>query len=118
VNLTVPFLEVDSALGEGTGRGQAEFAPGATPGLPSRSQIVEWYVAAAGWDPSEDIEWGDAFGMFRATVIVQGIAARYATRQSSGLDAMRISTQIEPFAEYTARLIRRLQGRRKARTKL
>lgn len=69
--------------------GEAEdFLPGATPGLPSRQQAIEWYGQASGWSilPSE-MYWGDAFGFCRNSVIAQGIAARVARRQASSAKA-------------------------------
>jgi len=59
------------------------FQEGKTPGLPTKSQLVQWYAEVAGWDPSPDLTWGLAFHFFRATAIYQGIAARYAVRQAS-----------------------------------
>lgn len=60
------------------------FLPGETPGLPTRQEAIECYCAAVGWEirPS-DMYWGDAFGFVRNSVIVQGIAARFARRQAS-----------------------------------
>lgn len=73
----------------------ASFLEGATPGLPTRAEAITYYSNAAGWTvlPSQ-MFWGDAFGFVRTSVIVQGVAARFATRQASsekaGLYAERI----------------------------
>jgi aminoglycoside phosphotransferase (APT) family kinase protein len=114
VNFTVPFLDEEPSLGVGSGRGSRDFKLGITPGLPSRNSIIQLYREHANWDPAKDIPWGDAFGMFRATVIVQGIAARYASRQASGTSAKLISEQLQPFAEYTFRLVKNLPEHRMA----
>ncbi|CUS11615.1 unnamed protein product [Tuber aestivum] len=65
-----------------------DFLPGATPGLPPRQQVIDWYGQASGWNilPSE-MYWGDAFGFCRNSVIAQGIAARAARRQASSAKA-------------------------------
>lgn len=111
VNLTVPYLQEERSLGRGTGRGSNDFKPGVTLGLPTRDTIVRWYREAAGWDPSTDLPWGDAFGMLRATIIIQGIAGRYATRQASGIKAKEFASKLAPFAEYTWRLVSQLRER-------
>jgi aminoglycoside phosphotransferase (APT) family kinase protein len=60
-----------------------KFNDGVPPGLPTQDQLIKWYAEMAGWDPSPDIPFGNAFGFFKATVVSQGIAARYAVRQAS-----------------------------------
>lgn len=110
VNLTVPFLEVEPSLGSGRGRGQPEFHDGTVPGIPGRDEVLRWYKDIAEWDPTSNMAWGDAFGMFRTTVIVQGIASRVARGQASGVDATVIANQIEPFAAFTLKLMRKVEG--------
>lgn len=83
-----------------------------TPGLPSRSQCIAWYAQVAGWDPSPESGWGDAFGVFRNSVIMQGIAARYATRQASSARAEEYAVQMKPFGEFAWRLVVKLQEQR------
>lgn len=84
------------------------FYPSAqTPGLPSRSQCVKWYADVAGWDPSAEVDWGDAFATFRNSVIMQGIAARYAVRQASSEKAKEIGDLMGPYGELTWSLIER-----------
>ncbi|KAL9005055.1 MAG: hypothetical protein Q9188_002162 [Gyalolechia gomerana] len=56
-------------------------------------------IEVAGWDPSPETGWGDAFGVFRNSVIMQGIAARYATRQASSARAGEYAAQLKPFGE-------------------
>ncbi|KAI9845805.1 MAG: hypothetical protein M1837_004485 [Sclerophora amabilis] len=79
-----------------------------TPGLPPRSQLLSWYAAIAGWDPSADMAWGDAFGVLRNTMIMQGIAARFAQRQASSARAGEYAAQTRPFAEFAWALVRRM----------
>lgn len=77
----------------------ASFLDGATPGLPTRIEAITCYSNAAGWDilPSQ-MFWGDAFGFVRNSVIVQGIAARFATRQASSEKAGMFAERIPQFA--------------------
>src|ERR1700733_7329065 len=83
VNLLIPY-----SLRDLPGRHElSKFKDGATPGLPTQDQLLKWYAEIAGWDPSPDIPFGKAFGIFRATFIYQGIAARYAVRQASSAQA-------------------------------
>ncbi|KAI4263432.1 MAG: hypothetical protein L6R42_001426 [Xanthoria sp. 1 TBL-2021] len=87
----------------------AFFPSAATPGLPSRSQCIEWYAEVAGWDPSSETGWGDAFGVFRNSVIMQGIAARYALRQASSARAKEYAVQMKPFGEFAWGLVAELE---------
>lgn len=60
--------------------------------------------------------WGDAFGTFRNSVIMQGIAARYARRQASSAGAKEYADQMCPSGEFTWSLVEKLKGgRAKAR---
>ena len=89
--------------------------PNSTPGLPSRGQLITWYAEAAGWDPGPVSAWGDAFGVFRNSVIMQGIAARWALRQASSARAIEYAVQMRPFGELAWGLCERLNeggGRR------
>ena len=81
-----------------------------TPGLPSRSDCIKWYAESAGWDPGPESEWGGAFGTFRNSVIMQGIAARYARRQASSAKAKEHGLLMGPFGEFTWGLIARMKG--------
>ena len=74
------------------------FLPNHTPGLPTKEQCIEWYRETAGWDPTPDMTWGDAFGIYRGSIIMQGIAARYAMRQASSARAREYAVQMKPFA--------------------
>ncbi|KAJ5831110.1 uncharacterized protein N7525_009363 [Penicillium rubens] len=81
------------------------FQPDQVPGLPSREDCIRWYVGVNGWDPTPDLPWGDAFFMFRTTVIVQSITARYARRQTSKAQAKYVGRE----AQYAADTWRKLQ---------
>ena len=82
-------------------RVNAAFIPSAkTPGLPTRDECMTWYAETAGWDPRPEMAWGDAFGVFRNSVIMQGIAARYALRQASSAKAHEYALQMGPFGEF------------------
>ncbi|KAF2397380.1 APH-domain-containing protein [Trichodelitschia bisporula] len=84
---------------EGT-RINPAFSPDANyPGLPSKAECVAWYRETAGWDPAPEMTWGDAFGVFRGCIIMQGIAARYAMRVASSARAQEYAVQMGPFAE-------------------
>ncbi|MCJ1283733.1 hypothetical protein MMC26_003064 [Xylographa opegraphella] len=89
------------------------FLPNANvPGLPSRDECIAIYAEAAGWDPrpkrkndTDESLWGDAFGVFRNSVIMQGIAARYALRQASSAQAQEIGALMRPFGEAAWALV-------------
>ena len=83
--------------------------PISTPGLPSRDQLITWYAEGAGWDPGRVSAWGDAFGVFRNSVIMQGIAARWALRQASSEKAIEYAVQMRPFAQLAWGLCERLK---------
>jgi aminoglycoside phosphotransferase (APT) family kinase protein len=99
INLTTPYYLQQAKLATSSIRSLPEFAPGATPGLPTQQQLVTWYGEVAGWDPSPELEWGIAFGFFRATCIYQGIAARWAVRQASSAKARDNAAARHPMAE-------------------
>lgn len=107
-NLLFPYVASTSNL---YGRSNPAFSPSATtPGLPTRTECINWYAEVAGWDPSQEQGWGDAFGCFRNSVIMQGIAARYALRQASSAKAKDYGVQMRPFAEFAWSLIEMLKG--------
>jgi len=113
VNLTGPYSwgTRHNAPVRGTdGTMEPAFAPGVVPGLPTLEQCVRWYAEVAGWDLSPELAWGNAFGGFRAAVIMQGIAARHARRQASGQTAQEHAAQMGPYGEMTWRMIETLKG--------
>src|ERR1700753_3690618 len=101
VNLLSPWVTASSEEAKRIGRGSNASLPGVTPGLPPRDQLVKWYGENAGWDPLPDLAWGDAFGIYRGSVIMQGIAARYALRQASSAKARDYAVQRAPWAEIS-----------------
>ncbi|KAF2013162.1 acyl-CoA dehydrogenase family member 11 [Aaosphaeria arxii CBS 175.79] len=108
-NLLAPFVTANFPKALAIGRGNKAFQEGATPGLPTRDQLISWYADAAGWDPRPDMVWGDAFGTYRAAIIMQGIAARYALRQASSAQAGEYGAQMRPFAEIAWDLVQETQ---------
>ncbi|KAL5121198.1 hypothetical protein ACEQ8H_000666 [Pleosporales sp. CAS-2024a] len=104
-NLLAPYLTASSAKAKAIGRAHAAFQPGATPGLPTRDQLVQWYSEVAGWDPRPDFTWGDAFTTYRTAIIMQGIAARYALRQASSAQAKSYGEMLKPYAEIAWDLV-------------
>lgn len=77
------------------------FEDGVTPGLPTLETVIKWYTEFSGYDVAKDLLWGNAFGTFRTSVIMQGIAARYAARQASGITAKSYAAQMKPYGEWT-----------------
>jgi aminoglycoside phosphotransferase (APT) family kinase protein len=81
------------------------FKTGATPGLPTQAQVATWYGEIASWNPVPDLTWGTAFSMFGQSCIMQGIAARVATRQASSQQAHLYAHSSKPFAEFAWGLV-------------
>jgi aminoglycoside phosphotransferase (APT) family kinase protein len=104
-NLLAPYVTAASAKAQSVGRAHTGFIPNATPGLPTREQLVEWYSEVAGWNPRPDFTWGDAFSTYRSAIIMQGIAARYALRQASSAQAKSYGEMMKPFAEIAWDLV-------------
>ncbi|KAL1971747.1 hypothetical protein VTN31DRAFT_1835 [Thermomyces dupontii] len=112
-NLTSPYY-----LNSTAEFSRETFRPGVVPGLPTRDECLAWYASEAGWDPRPEIRWGDAFFAFRSSVIMQGIAARYALRQASSARAGEYSQMMKPFALDTHRLVKEVQAQMQAKGKL
>ncbi|GFF40556.1 acyl-CoA dehydrogenase family member 11 [Aspergillus udagawae] len=111
-NLTSPYF-----LG-GTEHKTEQFQPGVVPGLPRREDCVRWYREVAGWDPTPDILWGDAFFSWRSSVIMQGIAARYALRQASSARAQEYAQMTGPFALGAWERVKKVQEQVRQKGKL
>lgn len=94
------------------------FRPGALPGLPTRQQCLRWYADVAGWDPSPDILWGDAFFSWRGSVIMQGIAARFALRQATSTRASEYAKKTKPFALEAWERVRKIEADSRQRASL
>lgn len=115
-NVLQPYVTASSETAMTIGRAHKGFQPGATPGLPSRDQLVAWYSEVAGWDPRPDLTWGDAFSTYRGAVIMQGIAARYALRQASSAQAHEYAQMMAPYAEIAWSLVQEyMRGHEKAK---
>jgi aminoglycoside phosphotransferase (APT) family kinase protein len=91
-NLTSPYYL------DGTDHTTDQFQPSLVPGLPARGDCVRWYREMAGWDPTSDLPWGDAFFSWRLSIILQGVKARYALRQASSAQAKEHAKKTTPFA--------------------
>jgi len=103
INVITPYL----TAGKTEVLNYPTFVEGVTPGLPTQDQVVKWYAEVAGWDPTPDLTWGAAFGMFRATCIFQGIAARYARGQASSAKAKHHADQRYPMGEFAWKLVQK-----------
>ncbi|KAL4753609.1 hypothetical protein BDW72DRAFT_20358 [Aspergillus terricola var. indicus] len=111
-NLTSPYFL------EGTEYKVEHFRPGAVPGLPTREDCLAWYSEFAGWDPTPEIAWGDAFFSWRSSVIMQGIKARYALRQASSARAAEYGQKTVPFALKAWERVQRVQNGLRQKGKL
>ena len=98
VNLTAPWVSAGNPLAEAAGKANQSFKDGATPGLPTKAEVLKWYHEVVSWEFSQkEVTWGDAFGLYRGAIICQGIAARYAVRQASSPNAKEYGVQMRPF---------------------
>lgn len=89
------------------------------PGLPSLDTLLQWYRDESGYDPAPDLAWGQAFNGLRGGVIMQGIAARYALRQASGVTARNYAEMMHPYGEVTWTMVEKLieDGKEKEKEK-
>lgn len=112
-NLLSPFsLAVDPPNVAMAPRTNSAFKPSTqVPGLPSREQCVTWYAEVAGWNAASELQWGDAFAAFRNSVIMQGIAARFAQRQASSEKAKDIGQLMNPYGQFCWGLIKRCRAK-------
>jgi aminoglycoside phosphotransferase (APT) family kinase protein len=111
-NLTAPFINA-AASPEAS-----KLLPGAIKGLPSREDCIRWYSEVAGWDPKPDLTWGDTFCMFRTSIVLQGIAARYALRQASSERASDYGKMMRPFAMSTWERVKKMKEESQRSAKL
>ncbi|KAI5366186.1 Putative aminoglycoside phosphotransferase, protein kinase-like domain superfamily [Septoria linicola] len=108
VNLTSPWLSAGDPLAEASGRANLAFKNGATPGLPTKKEVLKWYHEVVDWEfAPKEVTWGDAFGLYRGAIICQGIAARYAVRQASSPNAKEYGVQMRPFGEMAWKAVQR-----------
>lgn len=113
-NALMPFFSARTIQGPPETRvphAQADFLPGATPGLPTPSQLTAIYATAAGlghgrWDGmGQELMWTQAFSTFRLSAICQGIAARAAMKQASSAKAKQHAIARAPLAEFAWMLV-------------
>lgn len=103
------------------------FLPKKTRGLPAPDDIVDLYFSVVDpppkkdnssssldlslpYDPSHrdkarEMQWAQAFNIFRLSAICQGIAARQAVKQASSEQARRYGAARNPLAEYAWELV-------------
>jgi len=105
-NLMGPYTTASSERARTAGRANPAFVEGATPGLPSQEECKKWYAETAGWEyPAREFTWGEAFNIYRGSVIMQGIAARFAQRQASSEKAGEYAAQMKPYGELGWELV-------------
>ncbi|CAK4033234.1 acyl- dehydrogenase IBR3 [Lecanosticta acicola] len=110
VNLTSPFATAENDLATAAGRSNHAFAPGVTPGLPTKEQCLKWYHEVVDFEiKPEELTWGEAFGLYRGAIICQGIAARYAVRQASSEKARDYGVQMHPFGELGWQFVQKVK---------
>lgn len=108
VNLTTPWILGSTGLGVPP---RCEFAAGnQPPGLPSLDQCLIWYNESAAWDARPHILWGFAFGLFRASIVNQGIKARYALEQTGSPEAKAWALQVAPYADLAMSHIKEIKA--------
>lgn len=106
-NLLMPYL----TAGPSAPRPTPAFSPAAMPGLPSRAHLLDLYATESGYRPTDrETMWADAFAMFRLSVIMQGIAARYALRQASSAKAKENGELRAGFAERAWDIVERIKA--------
>ncbi|KAK1758241.1 kinase-like domain-containing protein [Echria macrotheca] len=108
------------------------FKPRATRGLPTPDEITTLYFSVANPTPRaagsssslelslseadqdrerrRELQWAQAFNMFRQAAICQGIAARQAGRQASSEKARRYADARGPLAEFAWELVQSARG--------
>ncbi|KAK4649409.1 uncharacterized protein QC761_118610 [Podospora bellae-mahoneyi] len=105
------------------------FLPKATRGLPSREDLTELYFAVLEPEAREEdravvetrrreLQWAQAFSIFRLAAICQGIAARLARRQASSEQAKRHGDARTLFAEFAWELAQSSKGAEAKTSKL
>jgi aminoglycoside phosphotransferase (APT) family kinase protein len=117
VNLTAPWSWVGRDIG-GAKNDTEAFRDGVTPGLPLLKDAVRWYSEESGYHPGLELAWGDAFGGFRGAIIMQGIAARYARRQASGMTAKNYASQMPLYGEWAFGLVEELKRKSAGKARL
>lgn len=105
-NLMMPYTTASSSRARTADRANPAFVAGATPGLPSQAECKAWYAQVVGWQyPAKEYTWGEAFNIYRGSIIMQGIAARFAQRQASSEKAGDYARQMKPYGELGWELV-------------
>jgi aminoglycoside phosphotransferase (APT) family kinase protein len=126
VNMTSPFswsseqvsMLVDQSLTEELREVQTKFTPNSTQGIPTLGECYDWYQSIVGWEARDGIDWALAFGNFRTAVIMQGIAARLATGQASGIKAREYTLQAITYALWSHSRIQSIKAKSRLLGKL
>jgi aminoglycoside phosphotransferase (APT) family kinase protein len=109
-NLIAPFTTASHPMALRAGRRNLSFLDGATEGLPTKSQCIEWYESVLGYSVNRrELLWAEAFGIYRGAVIMQGIKARYAQRQASSEKAMVYGAAMGPQAEMAWQFVQEVK---------
>jgi aminoglycoside phosphotransferase (APT) family kinase protein len=87
-------------------------------GYPPLNTMLEWYQSEAGWDPTPDFPFADAFCLWRTSIISQGIAARYARGQASSSEAKRYGQKMFPLGELSWKTVQQYEKSRQAKGRL
>jgi aminoglycoside phosphotransferase (APT) family kinase protein len=116
--LTIPFLIVGSSLSAQNSQGQPIFQDGVTPGMPDYKTILKWYSEEVGRDVDDEADWAGAFAVFKCALIMQGIAARYALRQTSSAKAEGYADQMVPYSEIAYRMVQELRHHETLKSKM
>ena len=97
----------------------AQFVPPSEGGgYPPLETILEWYKAEAGWDPTPDFPFADAFCLWRTSIISQGIAARNARGQASSSEAQRYGQKMFPLGEMAWKTVQKYENHPPQKAKL
>lgn len=80
---------------------------------------MKWYTETAGFDiPEQELTWAASFALFRDSIIFQGIAARYATRQATSDSAQKYGAERKPFAEMAWSTVKDAKAKQGGQSKL
>lgn len=110
-SMHVPML-IEQSLVPELKEVQDKFRQGTTPGIPTLSQCYRWYGSMAGWSPDSTADWAIAFNLFRTAVIMQGIAARLALGQASGIKAAEFAMQTNHYALWSQTCVELIKMRK------
>jgi hypothetical protein len=75
--------------------------------FPPLEKVLSWYRSEAGWDPTDDFPFADAFCLWRTSIISQGIAARNARGQASSAEAKSYGEKMFPLGELAWKTVQK-----------